>query len=125
MEVALWPSSLALALGLCWAYYRLARSLEVLRSPEFLLATIGTLALGAVATPGILVAAGLLVIGRALGDRWLLGLGYLFFPAFLFTYYYAMNVDLASKSWILGGSGLVLIVMQQLLTRMAPREERA
>lgn len=123
MTVDLWPSTLLLALGLLWVYGRLAGSRAAMRRPEFVLAVVGTIALGAVTTPGVLAALGLLVVGRALGDRYLLALGYLFLPVFLFTYYFSLRVDLASKSWILVASGITLILIQQLLRWIERRED--
>ena len=125
VEVRLWPSSLLLAIGLVWVYYRLAAILEAPRSPVLLLAVIGTLVLGAVATPGLLVTMGLLTIGRALSDRYLLALAYLFLPVFLYVYYYALSIDLVNKSWVIAGSGAVLLVIRQVLIRITHAEERA
>jgi Domain of unknown function (DUF4401) len=125
IEVRLWPSSLILGAGLLWAIASIAGRGVVGRSPDLWLAVGGTVLLSLIAAPGILVAVGLLAVGRALGDRILLVLGYVFFPAFLFTYYYSLEIDLASKSWILAGSGLVLLVLHQVLRRMDAKEAGA
>ncbi len=109
------PSALLISLGLLWVYARFAGSRSLMKKPEFVIAVLGTLALGAVSTPGLLGAMGLLVVGRGLGVRYLVVLAYLFFPVFLWTYYASIQVDLATKSWILMASGLLLILIQQLL----------
>jgi len=125
IEVRLWPASLILGAGLLWAIVSIAGRGVVERSPDSWLAVGGTVLLSVIAAPGVLVAVGLLAVGRALGDRILLVLGYVFFPAFLFTYYYSLEIDLASKSWILAGSGLVLLVLHQVLRRMSAKEAGA
>ena len=125
IEVRLWPASLILGAGLLWAITSIAGRGVVQRSPDLWLAVAGTVLLSVIAAPGILVAVGLLAVGRALGDRILLVLGYVFFPAFLFTYYFSLEIDLASKSWILAGSGLVLLVLHQVLRRMGAKEAGA
>jgi hypothetical protein len=46
-------------------------------------------------------------------------------PGFLVLYYYALNVDLASKSWILAGSGLILLAIRWIAGRFCQPEEEA
>ena len=53
---------------------------------------------------------GLLVLGYARNDRYLLSIGILFFPVFIVVFYYEWQFSLFIKSWILMGSGAVLLV---------------
>ena len=49
-------------------------------------------------------------------------LSYLFLPCFLVVFYYVLNVDLAHKSWIIAGSGAVLLVVRWIVGRLHPGE---
>ena len=104
-----WPSSAILALALVWLYGRLAGGLDQLRREPMVVAICVTLLLGIVSTPGVLAAVWLLVLGYALGDRILLGVGFVFLPAFIVMYYYDLDVSLLAKSGILGATGAVLL----------------
>lgn len=118
----LWPSSLLLAGGLIYLYFHLAGGSKRLREPWLILAIISTILLGIFTTPGILVAVGLLVVGYAFGDRILTVLSYLFLPCFLVFFYYALNVDLAHKSCVVAGSGVLLLVVRWIVGRCQPKE---
>ena len=48
-------------------------------------------------------------------DRSLLVLGFLFLPVYIFVYYYSLNIDLLTKSFVLMGSGVFLIVARVFL----------
>lgn len=75
-------------------------------------------------TPGVLAALLLLASAYALADR-VLGVGAaVFMPWFLFNYYHAMDVTLASKSLVLIVSGAILLAGFVLLGRVAAREVR-
>ncbi|MCP4195429.1 MAG: DUF4401 domain-containing protein [Planctomycetaceae bacterium] len=52
----------------------------------------------------------MLVLGYARNDRYLLSIGILFFPVFIVVFYYEWQFSLFIKSWILMGSGAVLLV---------------
>jgi len=119
----MWPSSVLLAGGLAYLYLDLAGGLKRLGEPWMILAIVSTILLGAFTTPGILAAVGLLVAGYAFGDRILTIMSYIFLPLFLVIFYYALNIDLAHKSWVIGGSGAVLLAARRLAERCAPREE--
>ena len=118
----LWPSSLLLAGGLIYLYFHLAGGLKRLREPWLILAIVSTILLGIFTTPGILVAVGLLIVGYAFGDRILTALSYLFVPCFLVFFYYALNVDLAHKSWVIAGSGVLLLVVRWIAGHCQPKE---
>lgn len=114
----LWPSSLLLTAGLIYLYFHLAGGLKQIRNDWMLLAVLSTLLLGIFTTPGILVAIGLLIIGYTFDDPILTGISYLFLTCFLVLFYYALNIDLAYKSLVIGGSGGVLILTRWLLGHM-------
>ena len=118
----LWPSSLLLALGLSWVYLQLAGGFGQLRRFWLWLAILATWLLGVFTTPGILVVIGLLLFGEADDDRLLKLLAYLFLPAFLWVYYYALHIDLATKSYLVAGSGLVLLAVRGLVCWLERRE---
>lgn len=110
----LWPSSLLLSCGLLYLLLHLAGS-KRLAEPWMMLALVVTVLLGIFTTPGILIAIALLVTGYAFGDRLLTGLAYLFLPCFLIVFYYALHIDLAYKSYIVAGSGLLLLAVRSIL----------
>ena len=118
-----WPSSVLISVGMIYMFINLAGGLRRLREPWLILLICSTLLLGIFTTPGILVAIGLLVTGYTYGDRLLTGLSCLFLPCFLVLFYYALNIDLAYKSWILAGSGIVLLVVRWISNFLRHREE--
>jgi hypothetical protein len=117
----LWPSSLLLSCGLLYLLLHLAGS-KRLAEPWMLLALVATVLLGIFTTPGILVAIALLITGYAFGDRILTGLAYLFLPCFLIVFYYALHIDLAYKSYVVAGSGLLLLAVRWILQNLQTRE---
>lgn len=122
-QVPLWPSSVLLSAGLIYLFINLAGGLNRLREPWLILATCSTILLGIFTTPGILVAIGLLVIGYAYGDRLLSGISYIFLPCFLVLFYYALNVNLAYESYVLAGSGFILLILWWLTNYFQPEKE--
>ena len=118
----LWPSSILLSGGLIYLYLHLAGGPKRLGEPWLILAIVSTVLLGIFTTPGILVAVGLLIVGYAFGDLILTALSYLFLPCFLVVFYYALNVDLAHKSWVIAGSGAGLLVVRWIAGRCRPGE---
>ncbi len=118
-----WPSSVLISTGMVYMFINLAGGLSRLREPWLILLICSTVLLGIFTTPGILVAIGLLVAGYTYGDRLLTGLSCVFLPCFLVLFYYALNIDLACKSWILAGSGIVLLIVRWIANLLGPREE--
>jgi uncharacterized membrane-anchored protein len=112
-----WPSSILLVAGLIWLYGWVAGGFSKLLREPLSMAVVSTLVLGIVSTPGILAAIGLMVLGYALGDLILLGLASVFFPTFIWLYYYSLNISLAFKSLILIGSGIVLLTVKWFLNK--------
>jgi hypothetical protein len=119
---AMLPTSALLAVGMVYLLFRLVGGVKHYRQPWLIVAVVAILLLGLFTTPGILVAIGLLIAGYAFGDRALTALAYLFLPCFLLIFYYAMNVSLAHKSWMVAGSGLILLAVRWLLQQRASKE---
>lgn len=65
----------------------------------------------------LVVILGLVILGYGIGDRRLLLIGALAFPAFLFEYYYSLNVTLLYKSYYLMAGGTLLLVGAYLTHR--------
>jgi hypothetical protein len=118
LRLPLWPSSIMLAAGLVYLYFHLAGGWRILHDRFLILAVLSTILLSIFTTPGILVAIGLLIIGYAFDDRILTGFSFLFLICFLVVFYYALNIDLAHKSWVIAGSGGLLLVVRWLTGRI-------
>lgn len=116
----LWPSCVLLSCGLIYLFIHLAGGMKNIREPWLILALSSTVFLGIFTTPGILVAIGLLVMGYAFGDRILSSMSHLFMPCFLILFYYALNIDLAHKSYIIAASGLFLLAVRWVAMRIHP-----
>ena len=113
----LWPSSVVLAIALLYLLGWAWEWGDWLRSEPALWAVGVVVLLGAVSTPGLLVALALLVIGHASENRILEGLGLAFLPVFVVVFYYMLDVDLLTKSAILLASGAVLLAARHFAGR--------
>ena len=82
-------------------------------------AVVITVALGIMATPGILVAIMLMVIGYEREDHLMVGLGIAIFPIFIWFYYYNLNLNFMTKSFILMGSGAILLAARLYMGRFS------
>ncbi len=71
-------------------------------------------------TPGIASALLIIVIGFAVCNRVILGLGLLAFGSFLSNYYYMMQSTLLAKSMLLLGFGAVLLVSRLIIRAWLP-----
>lgn len=81
--------------------------------------------LGLFGGAGLLLGLGLMVLGYARRERELVALGTATLVSFMFSYYYNLETDLLSKSMILGGSGVALLLIRALLVRRAATEATA
>lgn len=97
---------------------------SLLKGP-LLAAAVAVVLLAVIAPPGLLVALAYMVLGRALSDTSLTWLGTVFVPPFLSVLYYDLNVSLAWKSWVLAGSGLVILLLRAHLARLVARSRPA
>ncbi|MDX5462192.1 MAG: DUF4401 domain-containing protein [Wolbachia endosymbiont of Tetragnatha montana] len=100
---------MALASGLIALFGWAAGSIEKLKHGPLILASIGAVILGLISNSGILLTIGLMVLGYSKHEKLLIIAGALFMPVFLFLYYYTLNISLMEKSYILIGSGIVLL----------------
>ncbi|MBW3595640.1 MAG: DUF4401 domain-containing protein [Planctomycetes bacterium] len=112
-----WPANVVLTASLIWLYQWAAGGWDRFREEPLVVAVVATVCLAAVTTPGVLAAVGLLVLGYARRDPYVLGMGTAFFPAFIVVFYYEMETDLLAKSWILMASGAVLLAARWYLGR--------
>ena len=95
--------------GLIALFAWAAGSIDALKRPPLILASSGAVLLGVVSAPGVMLSIGLMILGYARHDKLLLVLGALLMPAFLWLYYYSLDVSLLTKSLILTGSGVILL----------------
>lgn len=98
-----------LAGGLIALFAWVAGSVDTLKRPPMLLASLGAVLLGLISASGAMLSIGLMIVGYARHDKPLLVLGTLLMPAFLWLYYYGLDVSLLAKSLILTASGIVLL----------------
>ncbi len=110
-----WPANAILAIALIWLYRWISGSWGRMRTEPLILAVLATLAMACFTTPGILAAVGLMVLGYARRDLHLMGIGVIFFPVFIVVFYYDWQISLLVKSWIMAGSGAVLLAARQYL----------
>ena len=101
-----------LAGGLIALFAWAAGSVEALKRPPLILASVGAVLLGMVSAPGAMLSIGLMILGYAKHDRLLLVLGAVLMPAFLWLYYYNLDVSLLDKSLILAGRFYISHVVQ-------------
>jgi hypothetical protein len=125
MKIIWWPSNVILTLSVLSLIYYIGRTSGSSRKEPLVLAALGALALGAVSAPGLLAAAGILALGYAIRDRELERLGLVFFPVFIFVFYYNLNITLLNKSYILAASGAVLLGIRAILLQRPWAKEAA
>jgi hypothetical protein len=118
----LWPATLFLAGGLIYIYFHLSGGFSRISKPWMILVLSATIFLGFFSTPGILVVMGLLILGYSL-DEWVLTwLAYVFLPVFLIVFYYNLQISLEYKSYIIAGSGLILLGVRWIAGKLMHKE---
>lgn len=105
-----------------YLYFHLSGGLRRSTESWMVLAVAATILLGIFSTPGILVVIGLLVLGYGLDEKMLTWLAYAFLPVFLVVFYYNLNIDLAYKSYIIAGSGAILLGVRWIVSKLMPKE---
>lgn len=90
---------------ICW----IMGGVQKLNTQPVQLACAGTVLLGFISAPGILLSIILMVLGYAKHEKIMITMGALLIPVFLFFYYYNLDVSLMDKSVVLIGSGLTLL----------------
>lgn len=120
-----WISAAILALVLLYLAFTLLRELErPLLSPVALWAVgaVALLFIPAYQTPGILAAVIVLILGYWRSNVLLMGLATLFLLFFLSAYYYNLDITLLNKSYILMGTGGVLLVLRFLFHQVVGQQ---
>ena len=125
MDVHIWTlhigTALAIGAALMYSGWQLTRAAR----PTTRAGTLGALALIAALTapaPGITAGVLLLGLGFHAGSRVLLGAATLFLLGYGSNWYYALSLDLLSKSLVLMGTGLLMLMLAWLLRRLPLRE---
>lgn len=121
-----WISTGLLALGLFYLWSEITTELAIMRQSGaalWLLVGVTLLLLPLYETPGIVAAFMALLLAFWRSNRLLLGLSSLFLLFFLGLYYYNLDFTLLKKSYILMGSGVVLLSVRFGLMRLQRREE--
>ncbi len=116
-EVPLWPARILGVAWMLWVLHFSADGRSLLRREPLLVAVAATVLLGVFSPPGLLAAIGLMVLGYALGDRLVTGLGTIFIPVFIYAYYHDLALGLDQKSYHLMAAGLVLLAARAYLAR--------
>jgi uncharacterized membrane protein len=109
-----WSVTLLMGVVLILFYLRLA-GMRWMRNRDVWLAVVATAVLVTFSAQGLMVGLLLFVIAFARQDGYALVLALLFLPCFFVSYYYSLQVDLGYKSWIVAGTGLVILSSRPFL----------
>ena len=101
--------NITLTLGLIALFIWILGGVKQVKTERFLLASVGTILLGIISAPGILLTIGMMVLGYAKYNRVLTAIGSSLMPTFLFLYYYNLDISLLQKSGVLISSGILLL----------------
>ena len=104
--------------------FYLARGRKRFLEPWLLTAAAAVILLSFSGQPGLLAAIGFLIIGYEKGDKFIMIFSTLFLICFIYLFYYDMRIDLAYKSWVLIGSGLILILTRRIAGWLPILEEK-
>jgi hypothetical protein len=115
-----WVSAIGLAVVLLYLGYQILSDLAI--QPQsavglWFIAALVLVMIPAWQTPGIVAALIVLLVGYWRGNTLLLGLAMLFLLLFLGAYYYNLDITLLNKSYILMGTGVVLLALRGVFTR--------
>ena len=119
----LWPSGLLLCSALILILFHPAISLPALPGAWKIGLPAAIVLLGLFTSPGLPAALILLILGRVRGELYLTVLGGIFLPVFLGFYYDGLEIDLARKTWVITGSGLLLLGVWRSTAHFRPGEE--
>lgn len=107
---ALKLANLTLTLSLIYLIIWVTADIQKIKSEPVIIAIFGAIFLGIASDPGVIFSICILILGYAKHDKVLLTLGVLAMILSLIFYYYSLNLTLLSKSLVLIGSGLILLV---------------
>lgn len=116
--ISWWPSQLFLSLWLAFLLVSVWRNSSGRQGGVLGALLLTTTILGVVSTPGILASFGIILMAQSRLDRWLSLLGLIGFAVFIFFFYYLMALPLDQKSYLLMGSGALLLAVRYLLARV-------
>ncbi len=112
-------SSVACGIALLWALqFASIRASGSINSKQGLLAVLLVAAIASLSTPGIPAALFLVVLGHATLHWPITAIGLVGLPIFVWKYYYNLELDFVTKSGILAGSGILLLLARWLVTRL-------
>ena len=114
-------NALAIGAALMYAGWQLTRTARPMTRAGTLEA-LALIAVLAAPAPGLTAGVLLLGLGFHAGSRVLLGTATLFLLGYGSTWYYALSLDLLSKSLALMGTGLLMLLLAWLLKRLPMRE---
>lgn len=123
LDISWWISTLGLLVILLLVLIHTLENMEIpLTSRTALILMAGTLVLSLLSwrSPGILAGLLILTLGFARVDRFLMGLGLLFIPAFIIVSYYNLDLTLLQKSGALVGPGILLLIFRIILRGHTP-----
>jgi hypothetical protein len=86
-----------------------AGNMEKLKTEPLMWASLGSVLLGIISAPSVILSICLMVLGYAKHEKLLLIIGVLLVPIFIFIYYYNLDINLMAKSVVLVGSGIILL----------------
>lgn len=121
-DLNLLPALLGFAAGLAYLVWRLGARWQTNVNATGL-AILLVILLAGFTSAGVMFGLLLLTAAYMTADRALAIMAAFFMPAFLFFYYYAMDVTLAYKSSVIAGSGLLLLAARYLLSLSASKEQ--
>ena len=102
--------TLLLSLSLIFVIAWLVGSAKSLASEPCIIACVGVVLLGVISAPGVLLSIIIMVLGYAKHERFLMLVGAVLIPPFIFLYYFNLDISLLEKSGVLIGSGTALLI---------------
>lgn len=98
-------------------------SLSTLKKTPHLYGVISIGVMSFFAPPGLMAAIAFGILGFGCGNTLLLGTATIFLPFFLFIFYYDLQVSLGWKSWVLAGSGALILLIRKLVANTVEAQE--
>ena len=120
------PATVVLTGFLMYLEYRLLVFHDALKDKRAIFLFLGTvgLALASLKAPGIIAALYMLAIGFHRANRLIMGISIAFLVVFLSAFYYNLDITLLNKSYILLGTGTILILLRLFMTTAYQSDSR-
>jgi len=87
-----------------------------LKSVQHLIVIVGIVILAALSVDGVLLAVALMAMGHVRHDRVLWVIGLIYLPLYLVAFYYTLDATLLTKSYMLMGSGVAILLGRYALS---------